>query len=172
MAEKPKPKTASPGKAKAKKPADTPPAKSADAPKAATAKTAAAKTTTAKTATAKTAAKAGKKATTKSGKSAAGASAAKPAKSETPATEKHHAKHDAKHGAALAETFYVCSGPLPLEIRDTPPVSGAPHVEFSSFAAARDHLLDQLIEAIEHYERVLHAVRGAASFADYREQQG
>jgi hypothetical protein len=168
MADKPKPKTASPGKAKAKKPADTPPAKSADAPKAATAKTAAAKTATAKTATAKTAAKAGKKAKTKSGKSAAGASAAKPAKSEPPAT----AKHAAKHGAALAETFYVCSGPLPLEIRDTPPASRTPHVEFSSFAAARDNLLDQLIEAIEHYERVLHAVRGTASFADYREQQG
>ena len=173
MADKPKSKAAR-GKAKNAKPAEGKTAKSSDP--ASAAKTAPAKTTTAKTAIAKTAAQAGKKGKAKTGKVAGGSHAAKPSKPAVPAenhaVEHHSQRHVEKHPDALVETYYVCSGALPIEIRDTPPASGTQFVEFTSFADARDHFLEQLIEAIEQHERVLHAVRGAASFADYLDQQG
>jgi hypothetical protein len=159
MADKPKPKSASQGKAKAAKPANGKTAKSADAAPAAS-KAAAAKTATAKTA--------GKKGKAKAGKAAGGSHGAKQSKSAAPAVE----KHVEAHAPIPVETFYVCSGVLPIEIRDTPPASGAGFVEFASFDAARDHFLDELIEAIEQYERVLHAVRGTTSFAHYLAQHG
>jgi hypothetical protein len=166
MADKPKSKSASQGKAKAAKPANGKTAKSADAAPAAS------KAAAPKTATAKTAAKAGKKGKPKAGKAAGGSHAAKPSKSAALAAEKQVEKDVETHAPAPAETFYVCSGVLPIEIRDRPPASGTRFVEFASFAAARDHFLDELIAAIEHSERVLHAVRGTTSFAHYLAQHG
>ena len=148
MADKSKSKAAARGKAKAAKFADAKAAKSAEAASA-----------TSKTATAKSAGKAAKapagKAKAKAGKAAESSAAAKKPKPE-----------------AVGETYYVYTEVLPIEIRDTPPIGETRFVEFSSFDDARDHLLEHLIELIEHHERVLHAVRRAASFADYLEQHG
>ncbi|HEY1785553.1 MAG TPA: hypothetical protein VGG30_08395 [Pirellulales bacterium] len=161
MAAKSKPKNASRSKAKAAKPTEAKTLKSADsAPAAAKAAP--------KTATVKTTAKAAKKGKAKGGKTAGGAPAAKQSKTTAAAAEKQAENH-VEHPV---ETFYVCTGLVPVEIRDTPPPSGTRSVEFASFATARDHFLDELIEAIEQYERVLHGVRGASSFADYIELRG
>jgi hypothetical protein len=70
------------------------------------------------------------------------------------------------------ETYYVYTEVLPIEIRDTPPSGQTRFVEFSSFDDAREHLLEHLIELIEHHERVLHAIRRAETFADYLDRQG
>jgi hypothetical protein len=149
MADKSKSKTAR-GKSKSTKAADA----AASASKATPSKAAAGKTSTAKTA-----AKAGKK-----GKPKAAKAAIKQPKSATPPAAEQLG------GDTLVDTFYVCTGLVPIEIRDTPPAGGSQFVEFASFDAARDHFLEQLIEAIEQYERMLHAVRRAESFADYLDQ--
>lgn len=153
MADKSKSKTAPRAKAKAAKPADVKAAKPAEsapaAPKPATSKPAASKT---KTSPAKAAGKSAK----------AAGKGAKPTRKSKP-----EVAAAATHVEPSVETYYFCSGVLPLEIRTTPPEGGIQFVEFSSFSDARDHLLDQLIELIEEHERELHSIRRTASFAEY-----
>ena len=147
MSDKSKPKAASRAKAKS---ADAKPAKAAES-------AAASPKTTAGKKTGKAArAGSGKSAASKAGKAAASPPPAKKPLPESPA----------------GETYYVYTEVLPIEIRDTPPSGETRFVEFSSFDDAHDHLLEHLIDLIEHHERVLHAVRNAASFADYLEQHG
>ncbi|HTU25611.1 MAG TPA: hypothetical protein VMF30_09455 [Pirellulales bacterium] len=145
MADKPKSKAKSAaGKAKAAKPAETKPAK---APKS------------------------------------AAKSTAKPAKGPAKAKKASKAAKPAVEGAAASmaemvaaeplvmETYYVVTDIQPLEIVTEPPAAGTEHTQFASFLDAREHLLEHLIATVEEYERLLHAVRGASSFADYDQRR-
>ncbi len=142
MADKSKPKTASRAKAKAAKPADAKPVKAAESA-----------STPPKTPAGKKAGKA-----TKVGERQTGRGQSRQVCRQCGSRQEGEARR-----TPAGETYYVYTEVLPIEIRDTPPSGETQFVEFSSFDDARDHLLEHLIELIEHHERVLHAVRRADS---------
>jgi hypothetical protein len=96
--------------------------------------------------------------------------AAKPTKKATKATSAAKSVKKSKPAAppVAAEAYYVSFAIVPAEIHDAPPSTGLPFAEFSSFEAAREHLLDHLLELIEAFEDRLHSVKKIGSFDDYR----
>ncbi len=66
-----------------------------------------------------------------------------------------------------AETYYV-SFLVPAEIHEAPPATS--FAEFASFEAAREGLLEHLIEMIEALEHRLHSVRRVGSFDEYSDR--
>ena len=70
--------------------------------------------------------------------------------------------------ATAPDTFYVSLAPLKLLIHSGAPTKGTAAAECSSFAAAKDRAIEELIGLIEEAERRLQATRRAATFAEYQ----
>lgn len=108
-----------------------------------------------------TAKKAAKPATPAAGKAAKktakSPSGGKPAKKARPAPL-----------AVTDETYYLSLTLVPAGIHATAPAGGE-FVELPSFDAARERLVEHLIETIEALEHRLHSVRRIGTFADYRD---